>query len=134
MGANYVNPLGGVCGTGTDHRILPEAELWTQVILQAITDLDGRTSLTPHWAKNSAREWFASDGDAVGSFIWACQIINVDPNFIRSRLAKKQRVKKSDQVMPAIAQKAKALRGKDSPLSDNVDRAEARPALKRLVA
>ena len=46
---NYVNPFGGVCASGTDHRSLPEAELWTQVILQAINDLDGRTSLAPQF-------------------------------------------------------------------------------------
>ncbi len=134
MEPNYFNPSGPLSASATDHRILPEAELWTQVILQAIADLDGRTSLTPRSAKDSAREWFASECDGVCSFIWACQIINVDPNFIRSQLAKKLRMKKSDQVMPAIAQGAKALRRKNSPLLDNLDRAEARPALKRLVA
>lgn len=99
MEANYVNQFGVVCASGTDRRTLPEAELWTQVILQAINDLHGRTSLTPNSAKDSAREWFASDSDSVGSFIWTCQIINVDPNFIRSRLAKKLRMKNPVEVV-----------------------------------
>jgi hypothetical protein len=90
MGANYVYRFGSVCGTGTDHGTLPEAELWTQVLLQAIGDLDRRTSLTPHLAQDSAREWFASESDAVGSFYCTCHIINVDPNFIRSRLPKER--------------------------------------------
>jgi hypothetical protein len=98
MEANYVNQF-GVVASGTDRRTLPEAELWTQVILQAINDLHGRTSLTPGSAKDSAREWFASDSDSVGSFIWTCQIINVDPNFIRSRLAKKLRMKNPVEVV-----------------------------------
>jgi hypothetical protein len=132
MIGNYVHPFERVCPSGTDHRTLPEAELWTQVILQAITDLDGRTSLTPRSAKDSAREWFASECDEVGSFIWTCEIINVDPNFIRSQLTKKLRMKKSDEVMPYIAQRAKALRRKNPPLSDNLDRAQGRPAFKRL--
>jgi hypothetical protein len=132
METNYFNRSRGACGNGTDHRMLPEAELWTQVILQAINDLDGRTSSIPGSAQDSAREWFASESDAVGSFIWTCQIINVDPNFIRSRLAKKQRMKKSDEVMPYIAQRAKALRRKNPPLSENLDRAQGRPAFKRL--
>ena len=134
MGANYVNPLGGVCGTGTDHRTLPEAELWTQVILQAINDLGGRTALAPQSAQDSARQWFASECDGVCSFIWACQIINVDPNFIRSQLAKKQQMNNPVEVIASMAEGAKALRRKNSPLLDNLDRAEARPALKRLVA
>ena len=133
MGGNSINRLGGVCGTDTDHRMLPEAELWTQVILQAISDLNGRTSLTPGSAQDSAREWFASECDAVGSFIWTCQIINVDPNFIRSRLAKKQRMKKSDQVMPSIAVRAKGLEGKRLAM-EKVDRGPGRQGFKRLVA
>jgi hypothetical protein len=132
MVGNYVNQLGGVCGTGTDHGTLPEAELWTQVILQAITDLAGRKSLTPGSAKDSASEWFASEYDGVCSFIWACQIINVDPSFIRSQLAKKLRMKKSDQLVTiSMVQRAKALRRKNSP-PDIVDRAQGRPFFKRL--
>jgi hypothetical protein len=132
MVGNYVNRLGSVCGTETDHPTLPEAELWTQVILQALTDLDGRTSLTPHSAKDSAREWFASESDGVCSFVWACQIINVDPTFIRSQLARKLRVKSSVEVTASMAQGAKALRRKNSPVSDNLGRAEGVPTFKRL--
>jgi hypothetical protein len=68
MQANYLNRYGVVCGTGTDHRMLPEAELWTRVILQAIADLHGRRSSTSSSAQDSARQWFASQSDAVGSF------------------------------------------------------------------
>jgi hypothetical protein len=133
MVGNYVNRLGGVCGASSDHHgTLPEAELWTQVILQAINDLEGRTSLTPRSAKDSAREWFASESDAVSSFLWTCQIIDVDPDFIRSQLAKKLRMKNPVEVMPSIAQGAKALRRKNSPLPDMLDRAEGPQALKRL--
>jgi hypothetical protein len=132
METNYFNRFRGACGNGTDHRMLPEAELWTQVILQAINDLDGGTSSIPGSAQDSAREWFASESNAVRSFIWTCQIINVDPNFIRSQLTKKLRMKKSDEVMPYIAQRAKALRRKNPPLSENLDRAQGRPAFKRL--
>ena len=132
MLGDYVNRLGGVCGTGTDRGTLPEAELWTQVILQAIKDLDGRTSLTPRSAKNAASEWFASESDAVSSFNWACQIIDVDPDFIRSQLAKKLGMKNPVEVMASIAQGAKALRRKNSPFPDILDRAEGPPALKRL--
>ena len=132
MGGNSINRLGGVCGTDTDHRMFPEAELWTHVILQAITDPDGCTSITPGSAQDSAREWFASESDGVGSFSWTCQIINVDPNFIRSQLAKKLRMKNPIEVMPAMAQGEKALRRKNSPVPDIFDRAKGRPAFKRL--
>jgi hypothetical protein len=89
--------FGVVCGTGTDNRTAPETELWTAVMLQAIDDLDRRKSLSPTAAQDSAREWFASDSDAVGSFIWSCHVINVDPSFIRSRLDNRQRMKTRDR-------------------------------------
>lgn len=112
MAGNYINQLGGVWASDNESRTLPEAELWTQVILQAINDLDGRTSLTPGSAKDSAREWFASESDAVGSFIWACQIINVEPSFIRSCLAKKQRMDTPNEIVKrSMAQRVKTSRG-----------------------
>jgi hypothetical protein len=120
---NYFNRSGGVCGNGTERRMLPEAELWTQVILQAIDDLDGRSSSIPGSAQDSAREWFASESDAVGSFIWTCQIINVDPSFIRSRIAKKYRI--NDKVKLSIAEGAELLRGKASHSEDDFDQAQA---------
>jgi hypothetical protein len=133
MVGNYINQLGGVCGTGTDRSTLPEAELWTQVILQAINDLGGRTALAPQSAQDSARQWFASECDGVCSFVWACQIINVDPNFIRSQLTKKLRMKKSDELVAiSMAQGAKALRRKNSPLPDILDRTQRTPPFKRL--
>jgi hypothetical protein len=134
MNSNYVNSSRAVCGTDTDHRTLPEAELWTQVILQAINDLDGRTSLTPRSAKDSAREWIFSECDGVCSFLWTCQIIDVDPNFIRSQLAKKQRMKNRVEVIASMAKGAKALRRKDLPLPANLDPAEGRPNSKRIAA
>ncbi len=133
MVGNYANRLGGVCGTGTDHGSLPEAELWTQVILQAINDLDGGTSLTPRSAKDSAREWFASESDGVSSFLWTCHLIDVDPNFIRSQLTKKLRLKKSDELVAiSMAQGAKGLRRRNWPVSENLGRAKGPPAFKRL--
>ena len=112
MGGNYINQLGGIWVSDTDSRTLPEAELWTQVILQAINDLDGRTSLTPGSAKDSARQWFASESDAAGSFVWACQIINVEPSFIRSSLAKKRRIETPDEIVKmSMAQPVKTSPG-----------------------
>ena len=130
MEANYLNRFDVVCDS--DHRTLPEAELWTGVILRAIDDLDRRTSLTPRSAQDSAREWFASESDEVGSFIWTCHLIDLDPNFIRSQLTKKQRMTNPVELMASMAQGAKALRRKDSPLPDSLDRSQGTPPFKRL--
>jgi hypothetical protein len=64
--------------------MLPEAELWTEVIRQAIKDLSSQHSSD----QDSAGLWFNSPSDAVGSFIWACHVINIEPSFIRSALQK----------------------------------------------
>ncbi len=89
MEANYLNRFSVFCGS--DQRTLPETELWMGVVLQAIDDLGRRTSLTPRSAQDSAREWFASETDAVGSFVWTCHLIDLDPSFIRSAVAEKRR-------------------------------------------
>ena len=121
MQGNYINRSGRIGATATDHRTLPEAELWTQVILQAINDLDGGKSSIPGSAQDSARAWFASESDAVGSFNWTCHIINVDPNFIRSRIAKKQRMTKSDEVVKiSMGQGVKNSSRKRGPLPHNL--------------
>jgi hypothetical protein len=113
---NYLNRFGVVCDAKTDRRILPETELWTGVILQAIDDLDRRTSSTPSSAQDSAREWFASESDAVGSFVWSCNVIDVDPHFVRSRLAKKHRRKSPVEVVMTLRkQRMKISREKGFP-------------------
>jgi hypothetical protein len=68
----------------TQRRMLPEADLWTEVIRQAIKDLSA-----PHSPDQEfACLWFNSPSDVVGSFIWACHVINIEPSFIRSALQK----------------------------------------------
>ena len=135
MAPNYLNRFGVVCGTCTDRHMLPEAELWTAVILQAIDDLGRRKRLSPTSAQTSAREWFASEDHAVGSFIWTCHVIDVDPNFIRSRLAKKQRMQNPvEVVMTSTTQRVKMSWEKGvAILQEPVDRAQASQVYKRVV-
>jgi hypothetical protein len=87
MGSHPVSRFGAACGSGTEHRMLPEAQLWTEVILQAIEDLDRRKSTASLSAEDSARQWFASDDEDIGTFVWSCRVINVDPSRVRSALA-----------------------------------------------
>lgn len=68
----------------TQRRMLPEADLWTEVIRQAIKDLSSQHSPDQEFACL----WFNSPSDVVGSFIWACHVINIEPSFIRSALQK----------------------------------------------
>jgi hypothetical protein len=89
MASHYVNRFAVECGWGTEHHMLPEAELWTEVILQAIDDMDRRTSSASRSAQDSARQWFASENDGIGSFVWSCRVVDVDPSRVRSALARR---------------------------------------------
>jgi hypothetical protein len=59
--------------------MLPEAELWTEVIVQSIRDLDNRGS--SRYAAREAEDWFSSDSQEIGSFDWACWLMNIEPEF-----------------------------------------------------
>jgi hypothetical protein len=120
--------LGGYVAdnTDTDHPFLAEVELWTEVILQAIDDLDKRTAFSSRSNQVSAKEWFDSDADEIGSFVWACQAINVDPNFIRSQLAKKHRLKNRGEIqMRSRAHTNEQLGGS---ITDIADQSRSRPS------
>ena len=135
MAPNYLNRFGVMGETCTDRPILAETELWTAVILQAIDDLNRRTRLSPRSAQSSARQWFASEDDAVGGFIWTCHVIDVDPNFIRSRLAKRQRMQNPvELVMTSRTQRVKMPREKGfAILQEPVDHAQPSQIFKRVV-
>ena len=68
---------------------MPEADLWIEVILQAMRDLSARkASDEVALAKRSAQRWFMSGDEEVGSFIWTCHMLNVEPCVIRSMILK----------------------------------------------
>jgi len=71
--------------TESSSHMLPEAELWTAVILQGIKDLSSESSHD----RDSARLWFNSACNGVHSFTWVCQLMEIEPNFIRSALEKR---------------------------------------------
>jgi hypothetical protein len=57
--------------------------LWVAVLEQAVDDLRrGYSHATP------ARDWFRSDSEEVGSFIWTCRMLGIDPEFRHRLLAK----------------------------------------------
>jgi hypothetical protein len=72
----------------TELIMLPEAQLWTHVIIQAIRDSEAPVLSKAPGVRRYAKHWLASSNEEVGSFLWACQLINVDPHFIRSALMK----------------------------------------------
>jgi hypothetical protein len=55
----------------------PEAGLWHAVILQALGDLGNKQ------LRQQALHWFLSSSGHVGSFLWVCYHINLDPDAAR---------------------------------------------------
>jgi len=53
--------------------------LWSAVLKQAIKDANQNTK----YPFNNPRLWFQSKNHTVGSFLWICNILNIDPESIR---------------------------------------------------
>ena len=83
-----------------------EIKLWGAVLRQAVEDIQcsgpsfeivmnginlrGRTDSTRiRRNKNNAAAWFRSSSDDVGSFLWICDLLGFDADFVRSELKRK---------------------------------------------
>jgi hypothetical protein len=65
---------------------LREEELWIEVVVLSLRDLTNPKA--PEYAAREAQDWFSSDSQQVGSFCWVCQLIDLEPSFIREALVK----------------------------------------------
>jgi hypothetical protein len=67
-----------------------ELNLWEAVVLQALDDLAGsklaRSDQGLTRNQDAARSWFFSDADYLGSFIFCCQHLGIDPGAVRRGL------------------------------------------------
>ncbi len=76
----------------TIRAMLPEAEveLWRAVLLRSAEDLAGRDAAAApekrRHAQLRARAWFSSHEFSVGSFLWVCDIVGLDADYLRGRL------------------------------------------------
>ena len=121
---NYLNRY-VASGTDTqDHPLLPEMELWTEVILLALDDLNRRTRFSSRSDQRSAKQWLDSDAEEIGSFVWACQAINVDPNFIRAHLTNKYRLKNQGKI--AMRSSAQASEKRSERVRDTAEQSRSR--------
>jgi hypothetical protein len=69
---------------------MDERGLWAGVLIQAIKDCAGyslglnkreRAGVQYH-----ARVWFTSDNRNIGSFLWVCDQLEVEPSWIRRKM------------------------------------------------
>jgi hypothetical protein len=71
----------------------PERKLWAYVLLQAHTDISGRDPLA-----RSARLWFCSKDDSIGSFTWICHHLSLEPDAVRQRVLRDAAQKRQESI------------------------------------
>ena len=65
----------------------PVQQLWSAVLHRSLQDLDPRKLYaSPANTAELAAQWFQSDDETPGSFLWICLNLGLDPATIRSRL------------------------------------------------
>lgn len=60
---------------------MPYKRLWFSVFKTAIEDFRG---IHGPVLREDARSWLISDYEGIGSFIWICSVLDLEPFFIRS--------------------------------------------------
>ena len=55
--------------------------LWAGVLERAIYDLKSRN----HIHRSSAKNWFRSKNHHVGTFLWVCSVLDLDPDWTREK-------------------------------------------------
>lgn len=59
-------------------------QLWAAVLKQAVLDIKKRSQ--SHTDYISAYEWMMSKEHYPGTFIWVCDLLNLDPEFVKAKL------------------------------------------------
>ena len=62
-----------------------EIELWISVLWRAAYDFHGRFGADETTQKD-AEEWFSSKSTAMGSFLWICNSLDANADYLRERL------------------------------------------------
>jgi hypothetical protein len=57
-------------------------DLWLAVLEQAVKDARGTRRY--HSIVEEARDWFRSEDEDPGSFLWVCRILFLDPEAVRA--------------------------------------------------
>jgi hypothetical protein len=69
--------------------MIPERELWGAVLMQAIYDTVGLHVATSardrRLIRQQAESWFLFHSSSLGSFLWVCNSLNLDPASVRRR-------------------------------------------------
>uniref|UniRef100_A0A6M3XVF8 Uncharacterized protein n=1 Tax=viral metagenome TaxID=1070528 RepID=A0A6M3XVF8_9ZZZZ len=93
---------------------IPEKKLWAAVLLQAFLDMEGlafgnRGAVDTN--RNQAMGWIKSDRtDYIGSFLYVCEVLDLDPGYVRSRFkTMKQQIKRKEKIPKGLKARIKAF-------------------------
>lgn len=65
--------------------MLPEEDFWRGVLFQALRDL---VAVNVHVTiKREVRAWLFSPRSDLGSFVFICDVLGLDPSYMRSRVS-----------------------------------------------
>ena len=82
-------------------------KLWFAVLEQAINDAEGHVEGPKDYRKlitERARAWFFRKNQGIGSFLWLCLMLDLNPESVRRLIAKKYN---SPSMRPRIDGKSK---------------------------
>ena len=79
--AKLAGPIGRVDPLAESVEIEACKDLWLAVLEQAVKDARGTRRY--YSIVEEAREWFRSEDENPGSFLWVCRILFLDPAAIR---------------------------------------------------
>ena len=64
----------------------PQQKLWAAVVNRARMDCAGAAYVSPDREAAVAKQWFESESEEPGSFLWVTSHLGICPKMIRSRL------------------------------------------------
>lgn len=79
----------------------PEQTLWMSVLTLAMQDLSG----PDHLAK-PARAWICSRDNSLGSLIWICDQVGLNPDAVRQRLLRRRAAELAAKEQPSAVNQA----------------------------
>jgi hypothetical protein len=75
--------------------------LWAAVLEQAIKDARDETTKRRRFERadgQTAQHWFLSENGGIGSFLWICEMLDLEPRFVRTLVNSGQ----DPQVIPRV--------------------------------
>jgi hypothetical protein len=79
------------------HPLMPEKDLWYNVLRKGVEDAAG-DAVDGELYRAEARAWVLDQtNEQVGSFLWICTILDIDPTYLRKKLLKLFKAKRKKQ-------------------------------------